>query len=661
MIPSRFARCAVALVLVASMVLALPVAAFAEWQDGPAVANGTVPFKDPTLPDDSGPGKLGLGGFSVNALAPAYSTKWSTFGASSSLYGRPIFVSADNVGYVRVSDMNWEKVIQHSATGGWIRSIGTTGSGNAQFSDPYGSCIDRKGYLWVADHQNDRLCRFTSGGSWVGSVVCSQPFDVAAGNYGYLYVGCGDGLIRRFRDDGTTAGSTGGSGSADGQFNFPCSVAVDNNEDLYVADIWNNRVQVLDYNGSYSRKWGSAGSAAGQFQSPAGLDVDGRGRVWVTERDGARAQVFDSKGTHLATFGSLGAGNSQFTFPFGCGVDGTGFYVADANNQRVTKWTLGEAKTTERVGGADRYEVAVNLVKKQFPSYAGVRTVIITCGEDRAAADPLGAAQLVGATRGALMLTQSSTLNSRTKAALQSIRSANGPLTVYVLGGTVSVPAAVFNQIAAVNSGGTTTRISGADRYALSAAVAKRTDDILFFDPVRYVCLFNAEDTAGFYDALAASPMVARSHAVMMAVKKDSVPSSVSSALSTNFGSVPRYVVNSSRLSASTYTAVGASGYMTNSTDRYKAAADIASWGKGHRYTSWENVSIASKLPDALTGGAFIGMNDGVLLYCTPTSLPTNTSTSVTGSKSSIYKGWVFGGTVSVSDSVKSTFNSKFQ
>jgi YVTN family beta-propeller protein len=55
-------------------------------------------------------------------------------------------------------------------------------------------------------------------------------------------------------------------GTDNGQFSSPCGVAVDSEDNVYVADQSNNRIQKFNSTGAFITKWGSSGSGDGQFQ-----------------------------------------------------------------------------------------------------------------------------------------------------------------------------------------------------------------------------------------------------------------------------------------------------------------------------------------------------------------------------------------------------------
>ena len=128
----------------------------------------------------------------------------------------------------------------------------------------------------------------------------------------------------------------GGFGSGDGQFSNPQGVAVDESDNVYVADTANNRVQVFDASGSFITKWGSFGDGDGQLFDPQGVAVDESGNVYVADSGNDRIQVFDLSGSFITKWGSTGEGDGQFLAPFGVTVDGAGnVYVADTSNSRI--------------------------------------------------------------------------------------------------------------------------------------------------------------------------------------------------------------------------------------------------------------------------------------------------------------------------------------
>lgn len=128
----------------------------------------------------------------------------------------------------------------------------------------------------------------------------------------------------------------GDRGSDPGQFRDPGGIAVDADENVYVADLSNNRVQVLDSDGTFLRAWGSQGSGEGEFNRPIDIAVGPDGGVYVVEEGNDRVQKFSPEGEPLAAWGSSGADDGQFNAPCALTVDAQGLvHVVDRQNRRI--------------------------------------------------------------------------------------------------------------------------------------------------------------------------------------------------------------------------------------------------------------------------------------------------------------------------------------
>ena len=132
----------------------------------------------------------------------------------------------------------------------------------------------------------------------------------------------------------------GTSGSGDGQFAVPTSIATDVIGNVYVTDQTLSRVTKFDANGTYLLKWGSSGSGNGQFNFCMGIAVDLFGDVYVADMNNSRIQKFDSNGNHLLSWGSFGTGDGEFIEPIGVATSVLGdVYVVEQAGNRVQKFT----------------------------------------------------------------------------------------------------------------------------------------------------------------------------------------------------------------------------------------------------------------------------------------------------------------------------------
>jgi streptogramin lyase len=165
--------------------------------------------------------------------------------------------------------------------------------------------------------------------------IDSRVFDVEIAPDGTVWVSDWDADgVRVFDSGGTEQRFIGGSGSADGQFDGLTRIAFDANDQAYVGDHYNYRVQVFDLAGQFLRKWGSQGTASGaQFETVWSVAIPSGGDVYVLEDANHRIQRFQSDGTYVSAFG-----DTDYNQPKGMAIDSSGnFYVADKGNHRIRK------------------------------------------------------------------------------------------------------------------------------------------------------------------------------------------------------------------------------------------------------------------------------------------------------------------------------------
>lgn len=311
-----------------------------------------------------------------------------------------------------------------------------------------------------------------------------------------------------------------------------------------------------------------------------------------------------------------------------------------------------------RVGGATRYAVMRSMALKAFPGWIGIKHVVIASGEDRAAADPLCSAGLAGAYDAPVLIVAANLsagkASAEVESALAGIRSANGgSVQIHVVGGAGSVSDAVYRRLSALKGpAGGIERITGANRYGLSATVASRVVSRLGAGSVPGVLIANGENPAAFYDALAASPVSYATHRPLLLTSGTTLRSEAASVLKGSLAGKPATAVNSSKyLAAAVLSAAGTSARMTTASGRTSSASQIAAYAVSHGWLENRTLVIANKLPDALTGGSAVGRHGGVVLYTSASDLDSRTVGYLAAWKPAIFSAWVAGGTASVSAS----------
>jgi len=89
----------------------------------------------------------------------------------------------------------------------------------------------------------------------------------------------------------------------DGMFRQVTDVAWDSAGNAYISDGYvNSRIAKIDKDGNWLMSWGEPGSLPGQFNTPHSIAVDEQNNVYVADRGNRRIQVFDTEGKFLRQF-----------------------------------------------------------------------------------------------------------------------------------------------------------------------------------------------------------------------------------------------------------------------------------------------------------------------------------------------------------------------
>ncbi|XP_011406430.1 PREDICTED: tripartite motif-containing protein 2-like [Amphimedon queenslandica] len=140
--------------------------------------------------------------------------------------------------------------------------------------------------------------------------------------------------------DGKLLKAIGCRGNGREQFDNPFGITIDEKTGkVYVADLNNHRIQVLNRDYSYSHHFGSRGQAMGQFNQPNGIALDSQGNVFVTDTFNHRIQKFSPDGKCILCFGSEGSNPGQFHLPERIVIRNGYVYITEHKNSRVSVFT----------------------------------------------------------------------------------------------------------------------------------------------------------------------------------------------------------------------------------------------------------------------------------------------------------------------------------
>jgi sugar lactone lactonase YvrE len=129
------------------------------------------------------------------------------------------------------------RVLKFSKDGKFIKSWGGKGAGPGQFQVAHGIDIDAKGLLWVADRENQRIQIFQPDGTFVREVkVKGLPCGLDIGRQ-YIYMVNGfAGQLVKMDLEGKVLGAIGKPGRGPGEFGEAHMIAVNDKDEIYVAD-----------------------------------------------------------------------------------------------------------------------------------------------------------------------------------------------------------------------------------------------------------------------------------------------------------------------------------------------------------------------------------------------------------------------------------------
>lgn len=247
----------------------------------------------------------------------------------------PRGIAVDAAGNIFFSDYGNNRIRKVAASTRIITTIaglggpGFSGDGGAataaQLNFAWGVAVDAGGNVYLADQLNCRVRKINTSGT----------ISTVAGNGIAAYTG-----------DGMAAVSSG--------VQYPLGVAVDAAGNLYIADNGNNRVRKVNTAGTISTLAGSATygftgdggpSTAARLYYPQGIAVDAGNNVYIADMNNNRIRKINAAGyintiagNGVATFGGDGGVPTLASLnqPTGMATraDGT-IFIADNNNNRV--------------------------------------------------------------------------------------------------------------------------------------------------------------------------------------------------------------------------------------------------------------------------------------------------------------------------------------
>ena len=128
--------------------------------------------------------------------------------------------------------------------------------------------------------------------------------------------------------------------SKSGFFLSPQHLAFDSENNVYVTDLGNSRVQKFDSTGNFLTEWGTRGTNSGEFGHPTGIAVSDE-FVFVVDNKNHDIQKFTLDGEFISKWGGFGKDVGFFKSPRGIVIsDDNLVYIVDSGNARIQTFTL---------------------------------------------------------------------------------------------------------------------------------------------------------------------------------------------------------------------------------------------------------------------------------------------------------------------------------
>ncbi len=308
---------------------------------------------------------------------------------SSAQLDRPHSISIDSLGNIyvierdsgRVRKINTFNIISTLAGGQSNKSAGDGGLAiQARLNEPYAIDMDNSGSLYFSDIANANIRKIDSEKIITTSVDLqalnlfdadgfsinmTSPKGLAVNGAGevvfsdhlshQLYKRNSDGLVSIFAGTGTRGYSGDGSLATQAQFSRPRGIAVDQDNNYYIADEFNHRIRKIDATGIITTIAGTGSpgysgdndlATLAQLNHPAGVAIDDLGNIYIADADNNVIRKISSSTGIISTVagnGNLGfsgdygpATSAQLRSPNGVTADNSGnIYIADTLNFRI--------------------------------------------------------------------------------------------------------------------------------------------------------------------------------------------------------------------------------------------------------------------------------------------------------------------------------------
>jgi DNA-binding beta-propeller fold protein YncE len=182
----------------------------------------------------------------------------------------------------------------------WVRDIYFEGFEGSESFSPYSLATDKKGNIYVAGTGFKGILMLNNQGKLLEIISPEDDGNqvrtnyVTIDKYGKIYIVSEEvSHIYVYDENRKFLFKFGQKGGSTAKLSRPLAVAVDNRDGtMYVVDYMRHTVSAYDKDGKYLFEFGGLGCGEGWFQHPRDIAVDSMGRIFIADTFNNRIEVY---------------------------------------------------------------------------------------------------------------------------------------------------------------------------------------------------------------------------------------------------------------------------------------------------------------------------------------------------------------------------------
>ena len=172
------------------------------------------------------------------------------------------------------------------------------------------------GDIWACDQRGSKIVRFDPDGRPNLRITekLRFPMDIALDRKGYAYVIMSrNPQINKYNADGRFVSTIGGSGKA--AFIFPTTITF-HQDHLFITDFGGKRIVKLDTEGNFVREYTQKGEFE-EMKGPSGMHLDSEGNMYILDLGEVPVVLLNKEGELISKIGDFGNEPGRFLYPTG--------------------------------------------------------------------------------------------------------------------------------------------------------------------------------------------------------------------------------------------------------------------------------------------------------------------------------------------------------